>query len=100
MQKRVLPKDDNETLTTMFYLANSLDALNRQADGIELRKDLVAATTRKLHKDHPEVLTHQYLLANALEATQRHGEAPSFERKRSPHESACFRPTMPTCFAA
>ena len=56
IQKRVLPKDHPDTLWSMNNLAISYAGLNRPAEALKLREEVLEIQKRVLPKDHPDTL--------------------------------------------
>jgi serine/threonine protein kinase/tetratricopeptide (TPR) repeat protein len=67
--------DHPDTLATMNNLANSYAALNRPAEALKLREEVLEILKRVLPKDHPDTLKSMNNLANSYAALNRPAEA-------------------------
>ncbi len=67
--------DHPDTLSCMHNLANSYAALNRPADALKLREEVLEIRKRVLPKDHPDTLKSRGNLANSYAALNRPAEA-------------------------
>ena len=74
-QRRVLPHDHPETLTTLNNLANSLAALNRHPEAVKLHEETLAIRRRVLPPDHTDVPQSLGNVANSYAALNRHADA-------------------------
>lgn len=67
--------DHPDTLASMSNLALSYAALNRPADALQLREEVLAIRKRVLPPDHPDTLKSMVNLANSLIRLDRGAEA-------------------------
>lgn len=68
-------RDHPGTLTITNNLANSVQALGRHAEALELRKETLALRKAKLAPDHPHTLISMNSLASSFVALGRYAEA-------------------------
>jgi tetratricopeptide (TPR) repeat protein len=67
--------DDPDTLTSMHGLATCYAALDRQAEALKLREEVLARRKAKLGPDHPDTLVSMNNLAISYWLHRRHAEA-------------------------
>jgi serine/threonine protein kinase len=67
--------DDPDTLASMNIQANAYGRLNRHADALQLRKEILAARKRMLPADHPDIFNSMNNLANSYFFLDRHADA-------------------------
>jgi eukaryotic-like serine/threonine-protein kinase len=67
--------DHPDTLRSMNNLANSYYSMNRQAEALQLREEVLEIQKRVLPKDHPDTLNSMSNLALSYEALNRPAEA-------------------------
>ena len=67
--------DHPDTLRSMHNLAASYAALNRPAEALKLREEVLAIQKRVLPKDHPDTLNSMHNLANSYAVLKRYAEA-------------------------
>src|SRR5205823_2643371 len=67
--------DHPDTLKSMNDLANSYELLNRPAEAVQLREEVLAIQKRVLPRDHPDTLRSMWNLAASLTQLDRGAEA-------------------------
>jgi eukaryotic-like serine/threonine-protein kinase len=67
--------EHTETLMALSALANNYARVNRHAEALKIRQEVVEARKRSLPRDHPDTLASIHSLSNSLVVVNRHDEA-------------------------